>query len=214
MTTYNSYEEAKIANPGFYVLTKSGKFVSENELEPSPHTYEYRGIAKCNPSDHCVTVEKFLADGHEFVEGDLVLGCGDRVIEVSGSIYLWNYSEDADARNFILRAAALEEKKPRTKVEYVRCEYGDKASNIVMDFENDTPLYKMVNDEYWTIDELDDLFGIILDGGEHIYRRIETTMTEREAFVEALQGIWFVDGFDSAKQFDEIVDSGLFKLVN
>lgn len=104
--------------------------------------------------------------------------------------------------------------EPRTKVEYVKCEYGDKASNIVMDFENNAPLYKVVNDEYWTIDELDDLFAIILDGGEHIYRRIETPMTEREAFInEACNVNEIAHGERRQYLVESLFDSGKFKLV-
>ena len=67
--------------------------------------------------------------------------------------------------------------KPRTKTEFVKCEYGDKVSNIVMDFENNVPLYKLVNDEHWTIDELDDLFQLILNDC-YIYRKVETEIDE------------------------------------
>ncbi|CAM0033016.1 hypothetical protein VPHK121_0088 [Vibrio phage K121] len=103
---------------------------------------------------------------------------------------------------------------PRTKPEFVKCDYGEKVSNIVMDFENNAPLYKVVNDEYWTIDELDDLFAIILDGGEHVYRKVENEIDERQEFIEAL-----VEMNKKAKSsglygfFGELYDSGKFKLV-
>lgn len=123
MTTYNTYQEAKIANPESNIYIHTGEFWCEKSIRPSSWTYESRGFKLCNPTDHCMTVERFLADGYRFVDGDLVLGCGDRVMEVCGLIHLWNSPEDADARNLILRAAALEDKKPRTKVEYVKCEF-------------------------------------------------------------------------------------------
>ena len=121
-------------------------------------------------------------------------------------------SDDIDE---MLHAAALEEKKPRTKVEYVKCNfsreweavkyYNEEGELFVIDF----------NGNYSNVNDISGAWYEVVCRNYHcIYRRIETPITEREAFIEALQGIWFVDGFDSAKQFDEIVDSGLFKLVN
>lgn len=223
MTTYNTYQEAKIANPESNIYIHAGEFWCEKSIRPSSWTYEFRGFKLCNPADYCMTVEKFLADGYKFVGGDVLLTSDKSSVKVVGRNYDGDDMSvatcntpmsDIDCDVLILRAAALEEKKPRTKVEYVRCEYGDKVSNIVMDFENDAPLYKMVNDEYWAIDELDDLFSIILDGGEHIYRRTETPMTEREAFVEALNDLFHSHTMSTSDLFNAIVDSGKFKLVN
>ncbi len=241
MKTYNAYQEAKIANPEMEVYKLAAGFIATNEPQGV-------SVHKCNPADYCMTVEKFLANGHKFVEGDCYLNSNVVSIGLVNIPWVNNNPSALDSKLFILRAAALESQmnidnlatqtpeekealdlidttphqyemgkfsgKLRTKGEYVKCEYGDKVSNIVMDFENNEPLYKMVNDEYWSVDELDDLFGLILDGGEHIYRRIETPMTERDAFInEAMSVVKLSHLVVISDAIGELFDSGKFKLV-
>ena len=122
MTTYNTYQEAKISNPESNIYIQAGEFLPEKSIRPSPWTYDFRGLALCNPADYCMTVEKFLADGNKFVEGDFILD--------EGSVYLvtdcktqnyWYETESAnepdcdDNRRHVLHAAALE-LKPADKV--------------------------------------------------------------------------------------------------
>lgn len=116
-------------------------------------------------------------------------------------------SDDIDE---MLRAAALDGKKPYTKVEYVKVGF-HKCHEAMFEHEMEGGLYVGCNSRFELATPVDIAENWSCN---NLYRRIETPMTEREAFVEALQDIWFVDGFDSAKQFDKIVDSGLFKLVN
>jgi hypothetical protein len=111
----------------------------------------------------------------------------------------------------------LSDLKPRTKNEFVKCEYSDKVSNVVMDFENNAPLYKSVNDEYWTIDELDDLFQLILNDC-HIYRKVEIEIDERQEFVDTAIELLNQNSHDhEANYYNEwfgaMFDSGKFKLV-
>lgn len=223
MTTYNSYEAAKIANPESEIVTTGenwqfepvlkGKFERLVEGGIEPHVLGDCAWVKCNPANHCMTVEQFLKAGHKFSDGDLYMNLGGLVHELNDEKINSLMSRNTSNR-YILRAAALEEKPKRVKVEYVKCEYGDKVSNIVMDFENNAPLYKMVNDEYWTIDELDDLFAIILDGGEHIYRRIETEITERDEFINECIVHGGLRARDGAREvYGNLFDSGKFKLV-
>lgn len=218
MTTYSSYEEAKIANPESEIwaskLARCGRdnvFGTKISLAELTNNY-----FKCNPADHCVTVERFFAAGYKFVGGDAYMDEDGHVMVVGEDIgcFISNQTTDIDSEMHILRAAALKPRdndyamsvmEKKVRVEYVKCEYGDKVSNIVMDFENDAPLYKMVNDEYWTIDELDDLFAIILDGGEHIYRRIETEVDERQEFIDESLKLY---ACNANEMFGKMYDAG------
>lgn len=237
MKTYKTYQKAKIDNPYSDIYTKSGMFNMDRIV-----CGLYEGWEKCNPADYCITVADFLEAGNKFEVGDLVLEGRIKEMTTPAVTFHWNEIEHKKAIDaYVLRAKALEKPNPddldgesiseselvdlsiqddftakpvRTNIEYVKCEYGGKASNIVMDFENDVSLYKMVNDEYWIIDELDDLFSIILDGGEHIYRKIETTMTERDIFIEEACKIMEQEHKERREYIVEsLYDSGKFKLV-
>ncbi len=120
MTTYNSYEAAKIANPDGVILENSGVFDVMDNVASS----QINRWSKCNPADHCDTVEKFLADGNELTEGDVIINANGNVNVITSvdckALNLGGYSIFNDGR-FILRAAVLETKDPkRTKVEYVK----------------------------------------------------------------------------------------------
>ena len=147
MTTYNTYQEAKIANPDcdiaeitekailefgekhvFEALVKSSDWESGyafvDNFNESPRIKD--GYWKlCYPADHCMTVEKFLADGHKFVEGDLILDEGVTWTvsdKVNSDTYIYtvkssNKPDIDDSQRYILRAAALENQMNIDKVE-------------------------------------------------------------------------------------------------
>ena len=72
MTTYNSYEAAKVANPESEIWgNTTPSFGVKSEMEIMEHS-----IFPCDIEDYCMTVEKFLADGHKFVGGDICLDHG------------------------------------------------------------------------------------------------------------------------------------------
>lgn len=128
MTTYNSYEEAKIANPEKTIYKIGDNFTESSELLG-------QSLQPCNPADHCMTVEKFLADGHKFVDGDAYLDrAGD--IEIVGKLLsasVVNEKGPGDKDRFILRAAALEEKSSE-KVEWVNgdeCAFDDRTGIFI-----------------------------------------------------------------------------------
>ncbi|CAH9016355.1 putative coil containing protein [Vibrio phage 466E53-1] len=109
------------------------------------------------------------------------------------------------------RELTLSDLKPRTKTEFVKCDYGGKVSNIVMDFENNVPLYKLVNDEHWTIDELDDLFQLILNDC-YIYRKVEVEIDERQEFVDRmLEMLDFNEAYDGNKIVSDMYDNFGFR---
>jgi hypothetical protein len=118
MTTYNSYEEAKIANPGKNIIRfdKQNEFkaVCNEQLSAYLTTWKF-----CNPADHCMTVEKFLKDGHKLVGGDLILNANGYVSAITRGDSKMLNGEGGEALNherFILRAAALNKPK-RTNVD-------------------------------------------------------------------------------------------------
>ncbi|AUR98085.1 hypothetical protein NVP1247A_11 [Vibrio phage 1.247.A._10N.261.54.E12] len=126
MDMYPTYESAKIANPECDIYehncTPMGRLFTPG-LMHSVMNGSYN--KKCNPADHCMTVEKFLADGYKFVDGDAYLDrAGD--IEVVGkllSVSVVSEKGHGDEYRYILRAAALETKEPkRTKESYEKVE--------------------------------------------------------------------------------------------
>lgn len=118
MTTYNTYQEAKIANPDSEIVRWNSsdeyKAVSKRDLSGYLTTWTY-----CNPADHCMTVEKFLKDEHKFVDGDIYFCIGElepSIVGVDGfKCEYANTPTGDDATSYILRAKALEEPK---KVEW------------------------------------------------------------------------------------------------
>lgn len=55
----------------------------------------------------------------------------------------------------------------------------------------------------------------VFSAGNDVYRRIETPMTEREAFIEAARDLWVRDDLGTSYDvFAEMFDSGKFKLVD
>lgn len=210
MTTYNTYQEAKITNQecDVAVVTRIdkytpalGRFISVMKNNTSRGGYSYLDKEKtgypnindgyytiCSPSDYCMTVEKFLKDNCKFDDGDTYLDWKGRV-RIVGKV---GFSKDAcnDIRNivsvdqaFILRAAALEEKKPRTKVEYV--EVTDSIFDLRPDFEAGE-LFSKVNHarDYSTINNTQTLAQALHQSC--CYRRIETPITWKEELYDYL----------------------------
>ncbi|AUR81427.1 hypothetical protein NVP1005O_30 [Vibrio phage 1.005.O._10N.286.48.F2] len=133
MTTYNSYEAAKIASPDseIYKLNGVNEFIPGVDLGDIVRIHSRDDDAvKCNPADHCMTVEKFLADGHKLAMGDIVMNSSGAVVGMNYSRCLSDFGvlNSASHKEYILRAAALEE-KPSENVEWVNgdeCVFTDK----------------------------------------------------------------------------------------
>ncbi|AUS00809.1 hypothetical protein NVP1278O_74 [Vibrio phage 1.278.O._10N.286.54.E8] len=116
MTTYNTYQEAKIANPDSDIYFIDNKQYRTGEWIDQ-YNFGRSSFVLCNPADHCMTAEKFLTDGHKFSDGDLVYTLYGSVVKVcdskpsSGAFYYtsWiNIKIDESNKIYILRAAALE----------------------------------------------------------------------------------------------------------
>ncbi len=156
MTTYNTYQEAKIAMPQACICVHKNDDKDVFAGMPSREgTTLFNGSEFAEPQDYCMTVEKFLADGHKTVNGDWIIDyCGNVWMNMtdSGAHNVNNFTGNKARESFILRAAALETKEPkRTKVEYVKvhnseaikavmegsidywCEINGSYSNLTMD---------------------------------------------------------------------------------
>ena len=122
-----SYQEAKIANPESEIVTTGENWEFEPTLEGKFERFVENGIephvlgdcawVKCNPADHCMTVEQFLKDGHKFVTGDVVTNLNGSVSNVlpKESCRGWdsvleyiNQADSDDDERYVLRAVALE----------------------------------------------------------------------------------------------------------
>ena len=116
---FDSFERVKIKYPTSEIYTSGGLFGTDDMLNP-----EAKDVEKCHPAKYCMTVEQFLKAGHRFVEGDFVHNHYGAVAIDSENIREWNHQAitKCDRSQYILRAAALEEKPKRVKVEYVKLE--------------------------------------------------------------------------------------------
>tara|TARA_R110002012_G_scaffold316344_1_gene531195 strand:+ start:429 stop:1310 length:882 start_codon:yes stop_codon:yes gene_type:complete len=122
MTTYNTYQEAKIANPESNIYVSiSGVFADSDHVSSIALSGVNEGWNECNPADYCMTVEQFLNDGHAFVEGDLMYSSITQEVftivkhlehkgSTAYSIDVANNKMKRNDERFILHAAALEEK--------------------------------------------------------------------------------------------------------
>ena len=215
MTTYNSYEAAKIANPesdiyrvksssiGGYVALGASDFIELNDGDES---------SLCNPADHCMTVEKFLADGHKFVRGDVVDAGKVGVIETGFEINAYNEPDGGDSSIFILRAAALEEKPKRTKVDLKLANYAT-VSSAIKAHEDGIKFVRLLPDG-----DTEDLswFGLCecYANGYKIRVKVETEIDERQEFIEAVsEALPEYDKRTMPLWIGRLYDSGKFKLV-
>jgi hypothetical protein len=110
MTTYNTYAEAKIANPEKVIHELNGLFGTKQELIDCGVT---GFIYETNPADHCMSLEAFFEAGHKFVEGDKWLSRDNSVITIGvhGTVQCANEPKIYDNARFVLSAKALEEVK-------------------------------------------------------------------------------------------------------
>lgn len=105
MTTYNTYQEAKIANPESDIYCddfhKCFQAIANKGCS-------FGNLTKCNPADYCITVEKFHLNGYKLFDGDLY--------ELEGNVYEFgrdnsisdNELNPSNKERLVLRAAALE----------------------------------------------------------------------------------------------------------
>lgn len=214
MKTYSTYQEAKIENPtgDIYINKMNGMFSPDLPQGLSSYWLE------CKPADYCMTVDKFLSAGHKFVSGDITIDAGGLVHAVD-DCELWNEKSEADCDRYILRAAALDPKKPRTRVEYVKCEFSH-AWEAVKEFEcgqvffRDTNIMIPTDDvNYVAIDLIVDI--LVFHNAGNLYRKVETEIDERQEFIDAAYKAAYFSGYDDFTRgmAGAIFDSGKFKYI-
>lgn len=238
MTTFSTYQEAKIANPDKDILTDS---------ERSLFTPECKGLIGdiCNPAEFCMTVEKFLLDGHKFVEGDLVYSSIINSVcritdgsDLSGNTYALKGSNElagSDDRRYTLRAKALEdleqEDKPkRTKMIYENANFS-KEWEAVRHYNDIGELFIIDHGEYKNVNELDyDWYVVVCKNYRILFVQKEIEISESEfvidIFGDGQDSPYFelngdsmvIDGGITIKQMraiaDALDDSGRFKLAD
>lgn len=112
MTTYNTYQEAKIANPNCEIyVSMDRKFAAQAYASILELSGIKGGWNKCHPKDYCVTLEKFLACGYKFVTGDEWLDADGDVVRVKYDTHVIgnNKPNELDNERYILKAKALED---------------------------------------------------------------------------------------------------------
>lgn len=179
MTTYNTYQEAKIANTEESIYTTK---ISMNGKREVFGVYDIiaditLNYYTCSPADYCMTVEKFLADGHNFVEGDVYLNIQGDVRVVSSNkewIDVLNGKSAMDNKRYILRAEALEEKPTPTK--FVKVE--ESIFDLKGEFELGELYCKNLcaSDDYTKLNTEVALFGCAAAG--NVYRKVEVDWVE------------------------------------
>lgn len=115
------------------------------------------------------------------------------------------------------RQLTLSDLKPRTKVAYVKVNGNNQGGafwECAKDYSEGVVFTTMGSSEQLIVDSIDDL----LDRYKchNLYRRIETPMTEREAFIdEAIEHSYFTGSTETELiLLENMFDSGKFKLVN
>lgn len=121
MKIYDTYQEAKIENPGsdIYMLDSktalmNGKFQLMLDA-PSPTSHKWR---LCKPADYLPSLEWFFDEGHKLSGGDLYIDICGRVRGVKSdpmTLHCINLRDERDNKRYILRAAALTETKVITE---------------------------------------------------------------------------------------------------
>lgn len=106
--SYKTYQEAKMAMPLACIIhdTDNDIFFGMPSREGAILTND--GCKFAEPQDYCMTVEKFLVDGHKFVEGDVYLNSNGRTLGVVNIPEYNNKRSTIDCNLYVLRAAALE----------------------------------------------------------------------------------------------------------
>ena len=205
MTTYNSYGEAKIANPDSAIY----KDMHANFI-PCSDAFIIPAGELCNPAKYCMTVERFLKSGHEFSVGDVILRHDGEVITAGEGLSWndWNILEDGDNQRYILRAAVLEKPK-RVKVEYAKVY--DSIFDLRTSLNAGELFYKDIDDGFYVINSEPQLVSCF--NSERVYLKVKTEITERDEFIE----MYALATQDDKQNIEDIAgmlyDSGKFKLV-
>ncbi|AUR89932.1 lipocalin family protein [Vibrio phage 1.135.O._10N.222.54.B6] len=213
--TYKNFESAKIENPGVDVYAVSlpcgDVFTCYRDV-----LEVYPDAKRCNPADHCMTVEKFLADGHKFVEGDVYLDDDGSVVTVkSYSICLDNQPVPCDYTRFILRAEALEEKSKRVKVEFVNAGFSREWKAVRYYNEVGELFVVDCNGNYTNVNDISgNWYEVVCKNYDSLFIRVETEIDERQEFIKRAEELIDISKI-AEYSLGRMYDAGCrFKLVN
>lgn len=192
MTTYKSYQEAKILNQGFDIyLNQDGMF----EVEPNSNN------SKCKPLSHCLSVREFFCKGFRFVEGDYLLnGHGSvRYVGVNApdgysylSVGAANQRSEADSDWYVLKSEQLDNKgelksKPKTRTEYEKVDLNDAVKIIDDEMSNESNLYFRCSEG--DIVPISQISGCDLIMNRHkLVRKVEKEITWQDELKDFLSG--------------------------
>lgn len=216
MTTYNTYAEAKIANPDSEIYVHGDEFATkESAIQLSVRSYG--DWYKCHPKDYCMTLEEFLTKGYKLVNKDLYIDRLGRLVIVgeNASASVANDPSETDNICYILRAKALEAQSAKveidntpqqvrslsssattklatkvpTKVDYLLVE--DSIFDLQDDFEKGVLYYRSNKQtkppyQYEKIKTLHVLCNCASFSNPNIYRRIEKEVDWREELKDFL----------------------------
>ena len=106
---YKTYQEAKIANPDSEIYYSGPRRLGDKgffSTRKDATSFHY----KCEPEDHCISLESFLAGGKRLVRGDAYIGISGIVTIVGDSITESAANErcSSDGSRHILKAKAFE----------------------------------------------------------------------------------------------------------
>ncbi|MCP3680893.1 MAG: hypothetical protein GY782_11825 [Gammaproteobacteria bacterium] len=220
MTTYNTYQEAKIAMPRACIIKyKDNEDYRFTGMPTREGTTLCGGSEFAEPQDYCIAVEQFLKDGHKFVDGDVyiwanaVMTVGEHI-----SVELANEPSDHDENSFVLKAKALEEKEesvewngeglppvgalfvtePNFDIEF-KCKYSSECT-VVGELCNTGKLIEI------TID--------LIVQPERTFRKPETPdqKRERDLFIEEAMKVWDKREMKVRDLMESLYESGKFKL--
>lgn len=202
MKTYSTYQEAKIANPECEIFHCVQFGFATGDISTASLLW-----VKCNPADYCMTADKFLKDGHEFVDGDLILGVDGNVLKLK----LKNPSSrkiTGDNKRFILRANALEPKKPRTRVEYVNCDfrsthdaYSAMLNGVELFSSDGIDRFKFDGKNFIGENGVEEWKLECHSDKEQFYRKVETEIDWRDDVIDYLESF----GCDECRSFIEAI---------
>lgn len=218
MKTYNSYEEAKIANPESEIVTTGpnwqydiaikGKFERLVEKGFDYHVLGDSAWVKCDPADYCMSLDEFFDSGKMFIADDIFIAASGEVITISDdTVRFANMRSGVESECFILHAAALNKPK-RVKIEYAPINNG----NELITYRNELFFKHDSGDYVWT--ENHTMRSVLnhMDN-DNLFRRIETEIDWRDEFIEMYA--WATQ--DDKQNINDIAgmlfDSGKFKLV-
>lgn len=154
MKTYNTYQEAKIANPKSEIYVWTGWKVND-ELAGPAGSFAALGDKfvtadcwiKCHPADYCMTLDEFFGQGKKLVRDDVYLGRNGKVYSVGLSIpvSMANEAGHGDHNRYILHAKALEQAEFDTTPQQVESLAGGEWKNgDECKYMNSSVIYKFI----------------------------------------------------------------------